>query len=116
MKLSLSPHLIQILAGGLSAHGRGGDLRQFAVPGADVCTVHGQVRHLRQDERGARGTPALLLHDGRQDGQDAGAARELHGSGPQSRHRGQQREKTKGHKKGKVLRKAVGVMETSNTQ
>lgn len=82
--------LVQVLAGGLSSHRGGRDLRQPAVPGAHERAVHGQVRYFCQDERGARGTLTLLLHDGRQDGQNAGAARELQRSGSQSRHRGQQ--------------------------
>jgi len=41
--LFLLSYPIQILAGRLSTHGRGSDLCQFAVPGADVCSIYGQV-------------------------------------------------------------------------
>ena len=122
--LLLSPHLhnnpsslclflssapsFQVLAGRLSSHSGGRDLCQPAVPGVDVRAVHGQVCHFRQDERSAGGTSALLLHDGRQDGQDAGAARKLQWSGPESRHRGQYRSTVKLQRKGKVTEINVG--------
>lgn len=82
---SVSP---QVLAGGLSANRGGRDLRQSAVPRADVSAVHGQICGVRQDERRQRGSPALLLHDGRQNRQNPRAARELLRGGAQQGHRG----------------------------
>lgn len=93
---------VQILAGRLSTHSRGSDLCQLAVPGADVCSIYGQVCYICQDEWIAWGTLTLLLHDRWQDGQNTGTAWKLHRSGSQSRHWGQHRgkeERCQGDKK-----------------
>lgn len=89
LRLSLFVFFVQVLAGRLPSHRRGRDLFQLALPGVNGCSIYGQVRYFCQDEWIAWRTFALLLHDRRQDGQNAGAAWELLRSGSQSRHRGQ---------------------------
>lgn len=79
---------LQVLASRLSTHRRGSDLRKLTVPGVDGRSIYGQVCYFCQDEWSTWGTLTLLLHDRWQDGQNVGAARKLHWSGSQSRHRG----------------------------
>lgn len=90
---SLFSCYIQILAGRLSTYGGGGHLCQPAVQGANGSPIYGQVCYFCKDEWGTWGTPALLLHDRWQDGQNSGAARKLHRGGPESRHWGAHRGK-----------------------
>lgn len=78
----------QVLARRLSPDSWDGESSVSVIPGADLRAVPGQVCGVRQDERRRGGSPALLLHDRRQGGQDPGAAGELWGGGAEQRHRG----------------------------
>ena len=79
----------QVLADGLSEHQRRGEDGVGAVPRGDRRPVHVQVRGVRAPPRAAGGAAARLLHDRRQDGQDARAAGALLRGGAQPRRRGQ---------------------------
>lgn len=73
-------YFIQILASRLSTHRRGSDFCKLTVPGVNGRSIYGQICYFCQDEWSTWGTLALLLHDRWQDGQNVGAARELHRS------------------------------------
>lgn len=78
----------QILACRLPSGFRNRRASLTTVQRVDMCPLHGQVCCFCQNKWPGGVFPAMLLHDGRQGGQNPGAAGELWGGGPEQRHWG----------------------------